>query len=224
MIFKISLEQQEELKNMPETGMGYQLVGAKFAGEYFSKEFIALNSELLIENDYLSKTNLREIFAKGFNLSARVAIIKSLKEIKLIDKRDSQNLVKEGSNYKSSAKDNPVIYPDGNNYFVRLSAYDNDKRIDKKNNCLLQGSYTTIKKDYEICVKSNDKPIERYALPNDEKISWAFHIKPKTKDGYRFGTVQPAFGKTGGGEECFFENGTSFGTFNKQTTYGVFYP
>jgi hypothetical protein len=28
----------------------------------------------------------------------------------------------------------------------------------------------------------------------------------------------------GSGEECFFENGTSFDTFKQQTSYGIFYP
>jgi hypothetical protein len=109
-------------------------------------------------------------------------------------------------------------------YYVRLSAYEDDKRIDKKNNCLLPGSYTSTKKDYEKCVDDKDDPVERYALPNEETIEWAFHILPESKDGYRFGTVQPEFGKRGGGEECFFENGTSFSTFKKQTKYGLFYP
>lgn len=67
-------------------------------------------------------------------------------------------------------------------------------------------------------------PVERYALPKEEKIEWAFHILPQVKDGYQFGTVKPDFGKRGGGEECFFENGTSFGTFKQQTGYGIFYP
>jgi hypothetical protein len=66
--------------------------------------------------------------------------------------------------------------------------------------------------------------VERYALPSEEKIEWAFHILPDAKDGYKFGTVKPEFNKRGGGKECYFENGTSFGTFKKQTAYGIFYP
>jgi len=40
MFYKLFSNQQEELKSMPETGMGYQLIEARFAGEYTSKEFI----------------------------------------------------------------------------------------------------------------------------------------------------------------------------------------
>ncbi len=88
----------------------------------------------------------------------------------------------------------------------------------------MPGSFTTTKKDYESCVNSKDDPVQRYALPNEEIIEWAFHILPNVKDGYKFGTVKPEFGMRGGGEECFFENGTSFGTFKKQTDYGISYP
>ena len=224
MVFKVSSEQQQELRNIPETGMGYQLIEARFIWDYSMKEFIVLNSELLIENDYLSKTYLREVASKGFNLSLRNALIKDLKNIKLVNRKNPLNLVQENSSNESAAKENPIIYPDGNTYFVRLSAYDDDKRVDKINNCLLPGTYTTSKKDYEVCVSKSDNPIERYALPNDETIECAFHIKPETKDGFKFGIVQPDFGKRGDGEECFFENGTSFGTFKKQTKYGIFYP
>lgn len=172
----------------------------------------------------MRKDYLKEIFSKGFNLSVRSAEFKELKAIKLINKENKLNILKENSIKSSGAKDSPLITPDGKTYYVRLSAYEDDKRIDKVNNCLLPGSYTTTKKDYEKCVNDKDDPVERYALPNAEEIKWAFHILPQQKDLYRLGTVEPAFGKRGGGEECLFENGTSFGTFKKQTSYGAFYP
>ena len=224
MFYKLYLNQQEELKSMPETGMGYQLIQARFAEEYSLKEFIVLNEELIVENNYLRKDNLKEIFSKGFYFSVRSALYKNLSEIKLISESRSFNVFEDSGGESSAAKDDAIIYPDGKFYYVRLSAYDDDKRIDKKNNCLLSGSYATTKIDYEKCVDDKDDPIERYALPNEEKIKWAFHILPNVKDGYQFGTVKPEFGKRGGGKECFFENGTSFGTFKKQTGYSIFYP
>ncbi|MEO6136518.1 MAG: hypothetical protein ABIP35_15270 [Ginsengibacter sp.] len=224
MIFKLFPDQQDELKLVPETGMGYQLIQARFKGEYTLKEFIVLNEELVVENNYQKKDYLKEIFLKGFNLSLRNAVYRELKEIKLINEIKSFNVFGESGGHSSSTKESLVIYPDGKSYHVRLSASDADKRIDKKNNCLLPGSYTTTKRDYEKCVNDGDNPVERYALPNEEKIEWAFHIFPQVKDSYQFGIVKPDFGKRGGGEECFFENGTSFGTFKKQTDYGIFYP
>jgi hypothetical protein len=222
MLYKLFSNQQEELRALPETGMGYQLIEARLRGEYSKKGFIVLNGELVVENDYLRKDNLREIFSKGFDVSVRNAHSIDLIEIKLINESRLFDVF-EDSGSKSSAKDTAIVYPDGITYYVRLSAYEDDKRIDKKNNRLLPGSYTTTKADYEKCVNGKDDPVERYALPNEEKIEWAFHLLPIVKDGYRYGVVQPEFGKKGGGKECFFENGTSFGTFKKQTSYGIFY-
>jgi hypothetical protein len=44
---------------------------------------------------------------------------------------------------------------------VRLSALDNDKRIDKLNKCLRPGSFATTKDDYILCKYINDDPAER---------------------------------------------------------------
>ena len=105
--------------------------------------------------------------------------------------------------------------------FIGLGAgYQDDIRIDKVNKCLLPGSYTTTFQDYLNCVTKKDDPVDRYSLPNDEPIKWAFYFQPLETDAYRFGIVQPDFGKRGGGEECLFEKGTSFGTFKKETKYG----
>lgn len=110
----------------------------------------------------------------------------------------------EDSGSKSSAKDAAFVYPDGKTYYVRLSAYEDDKRIDKKNNRLLPGSYATTKADYEKYVNDKDDPVERYALPNEEKIECAFHLLPIVKDGYRYAVVQPGFGKKGRWQRMFF--------------------
>ena len=65
----------------------------------------------------------------------------------------------------------------------------------------------------------NDSPVERYALPYNDEIKFAFHVQPKKTDTLQRGTVQPANGKRGGGEEAYFAKGTAAGTFIKQTSY-----
>lgn len=81
------------------------------------------------------------------------------------------------------------------------------------------GSYTTTMEDYIKCKAINDSPVERYALPYNDEIKFAFHIQPKKTDTLQRGTVQPANGKRGGGKEAYFANGTAAGTFLKQTSY-----
>ncbi|MEO8819453.1 MAG: hypothetical protein ABI267_07955 [Ginsengibacter sp.] len=224
MIYKVIPNQQEELISMPETGMGYQIIQAKFKEEFAPKELIVLNAELIVENDQQKTDNLKTIFSNGFNDSVRAAEYREMEDIKMIGVITSLDAPQPGIAGFSSAKESSVIYPDGKLYYTRLSAYDDDRRIDKTNNCLLPGSFTTTKKDYEDCVNTKDDPVERYALPNSQKIAWSFHVLPLENDGYQLGIVKPEFGKRGGGEECFFEKGTSHGTFKKQTDYGIFYP
>jgi hypothetical protein len=170
MIFKLFSNQQEELITMPETGMGYQLIQARFKGEYNPKEFIVLNEELVVEDNFQTKKYLNEIFSKGFNLSLKNSTSKELIGIKLLTETKSFNAFEENDETGPAKENTTVTYPDGKTYYVRLSAFDDDKRIDKKNNCLLPGSFTTTKRDYENCVNDKDDPVERYALPNEEKI------------------------------------------------------
>ena len=101
-----------------------------------------------------------------------------------------------------------------------LPAFRNDKRIDFEKKKLKKGSYTTTQSDYGVCVEYHDDPVDRYALPNDDSIKWAFYIRPEKIDGLQRGIVQPAFGHEGGGIEAFFENGTSDGTFIETKPYG----
>ncbi len=125
------------------------------------------------------------------------------------------SFVNEESNFreKNRAINNTKENANGDELFVRLSAFENDIRVDKVNNCLLPGSYTTTASDALRCKVEKDDPVERYALPNQLKIKWAFFIQPKPTDILQRGFVQPDFGKNGEGREVYFEKGTSSRTF-----------
>jgi len=118
------------------------------------------------------------------------------------------------------AVDSPKEVADGKELFVRLSSYENDKRIDFINKKLKPGTFATTNDDYNVCVRTSDDPIDRYALPNDETIKWAFCIQPKKDDILQRGIVQPAFSHDGGGIEVFFEYGTSEKTYLDKRPYG----
>ncbi len=128
-------------------------------------------------------------------------------------------LIKSKSDNERGAIDNPVVNADGEEVFVRLSAFENDRRIDKVKMCLREGSYTTTMEDYLKCKITNADPVERYALPNNDKIQFAFYIQPLKSDTLQRGIVQTANGKRGGGKEAYFAKGTAAGTFKKQTPY-----
>lgn len=61
MFYKLIPGQEEQLKNMPETGMGYQIIEARRFSEYQRREFIILNSTLVIEDNQDKRRNLNEI-------------------------------------------------------------------------------------------------------------------------------------------------------------------
>ncbi|MDX5479397.1 MAG: hypothetical protein LPJ98_13190, partial [Cyclobacteriaceae bacterium] len=120
----------------------------------------------------------------------------------------------------NGAIDSPIENASGYESFTRLSAFENDRRIDFENKCLKDGSFTTTYFDYRVCVNFEDDPVDRYALPNDDAIKHAFTIVPEKIDMLQRGVVQPAFGKNGGGIEAYFEKGTSIGTYKGKSKYG----
>lgn len=220
MFFKLSRSQEIDLLNQPETGMGYQIVEATIDGNYSREKFLVLNSEVVIEMDGLEDYITRIVIYEGiFSIKAKADLI-TLNSIKVLNEKQFRNQVNESKNEnEKGALDNKVENANGEEIFVRLSAFDDDKRIDKINNCLRPGSFTTTEDDYIICKYIEDNPVERYALPNNDEIKFAFYIRPLKSDTLQRGRVQPANGKRGGGKEAYFEKGTANGTFFKQTKY-----
>ena len=221
MIYEAKAETKNNLLSLPESGMGYQIISATKRGSYQSQNYLALNASLIFE--YPDESTLRPIVKQILDEGFEKLISKSpdieLNNIRLINFGQVSNVLNEETQTKTGAKWNPEECADGKEVFVRLSAYEDDKRIDKINKKLFPGSYTTTLEDYKYCKENNLDPIDRYALPNDDPIQWAFHIQPKKVDTLQRGTVQPSFGHNGGGDDVYFKNGTSKGTFLQQTSY-----
>lgn len=228
MIFKAQSQFVQSLLELPETGMGYQIIDAKRPGRYTTDRFIVYNSELIVDLDSNFDSNKRQIvlesYTKIFSQSSFIAL-----ESPTLVRRSRLGSVRIFSESSMNSKgrysggtgavDNGSVYANGTDLFVRLSAYADDKRIDFINMKLRDGTYTTTEADYLTCKIYNDDPIDRYALPNDEKIKWAFFVKPKSYDKYRSGIVQPANNHNGGGIEALFDNGTSEGTYIERKPY-----
>ena len=220
MYFKLNSSQEIDLLRQPETGMGYQVVIANKAGSYTREKFLVLNSEIVIEMNGFEDGHIRKVINEGiFSIKSSAGLI-SLNSIIVLNEKQFRDQINEPkSENEKSALDNQIESADGNEMFVRLSAFDDDKRIDKINKCLHRGSFTTTYTDYSTCRTLDDDPVERYALPNNDEIKFAFYIQPIVKDTLQRGRVQPANGKRGGGKEIYFANGTALGTFKLQKTY-----
>lgn len=231
MIYKIYDLDALTLLDRPETGMGYQIVNAIQYNKTEVRKFVVYNTNLAVDLDSNFQINRRKIINEGYksvlnNASTLMLETKSINVLGQISIREVLSLsdFKKSYNKRHSggkgATDSVKEYATGTDYFVRISAYEDDKRIDFEKMSLKSGSFTTTLVDYNDCVSTKDDPIDRYALPNDESIKWSFYIKPKAIDILQRGIVQPAFGHYGGGIEVYFDKGTSANTYLFKREYG----
>jgi hypothetical protein len=232
MIYKTYLTDTSKLLSLPESGMGYQIIEGKLLSENAIRKYVVYNCELAIDLDEDFQIYRKQVINKGFAnvLNESKSFLVSTDSIKLVagtpqyEYRDL-SYYKQTKNKRHSggkgAKGGSKEYTKGDETFVRISAYENDKRIDINRRRLIEGSYTTTLADYYDCILTDDEPIDRYSLPNDEKVKWAFYIKPTSLDVLQRGIVQPAYGHEGGGIEVFFEKGTSDNTFYIKKDYGT---
>lgn len=221
------------LLTQPETGMGYQLV--EFRADTLSGlvQGIAFNAEIVVDLDGEFDPSRRLLARQGFGyVAARADMTRSMaavRDLKVVAHhgRARTSMVAEPRAAKCGRIPGPVAALDareenanGQETFVRLSAYWNDRRVDQVRKRLIPGTFSTMLRDYRLCVECPDEPIDRYALPNEEKITTAFHVRPSIADILQRGRVQPNFGHAGGGEEAYFKNGTSDGSLIGIKPYG----
>jgi hypothetical protein len=230
MIYKAYSLDTQKFLSLPETGMGYQIIEAKKPSSYSKEKYVVYNGELIIDLDSRLFEFKQKIKINGYSRSlneaerwtGETASISLVPKSLLLEKCVLSETEKKDKRRHSGrgAIENPKEPASGKEVFVRISAYENDRRIDFVKKRLIEGSYTTTQLDYLDCVRLSDDPIDRYALPNDEPVKWAFYILPKTEDQLQRGVVQPAFGHAGGGIEAYFENGTSDDTYFETRPYG----
>lgn len=220
MYFQLSVSTENVLLHQPETGMGYQVVEASKAGSYFVEKFLVLNSEIVIEMSGFVAEDIRKIMKKGILAAKSEVSIITLNRLTVLNENQFRGIVHDSTDENGrGAIDNFLEKADGEEIFVRLSAFDNDRRVDKINKCLLPGSFATTDKDCNDCRVERDNPVERYALPSNDEIKFIFYIQPTKTDTLQRGTVQQANDKRGGGKEVYFEKGTSSGSFKGQISY-----
>lgn len=239
MIYKTYSSDLFKLLSLSETGMGYQLIEAALFGRSQKNKYCVYNSELILDLDSSFAVNKRQVFSKHFSVALREAkslaietnsitlipksqAIETVRNLSLELKMMNESSKRDKNRYSGgrAAIDSPKENADGKEIFVRVSAYENDRRVDFTKKRLIDGTFSTTYRDYLHCIGSQDDPVDRYALPNDETIKWAFYVQPKIIDKLQRGIVQPAFGHQGGGIEAYFEKGTSDNTYYDKRPYG----
>lgn len=219
MIRKFKTSQIQELLRLRETGMGYQFIEAE-TGYYGTKnKYLVLNSQMIIDDTTQIINEVKNVFKSGYRTMLFSASEVELKNIRLVENLSNYRVKSFSASAQTGAIHQQVQNADGVEKFTRLSAFEDDFRVDNVNKRLVAGSFSTTYDDYQYCKNNNINPVERYALPNDEDIKWAFHIRPIKTDTLQRGIVEPANNHNGGGVEAYFEKGTSNNTFLERTAY-----
>jgi len=211
-MIKVSESIQKKLLNLPESGMGYQIVEATYSDSR-RKECIVMNATIAEPTnnrsvqDVLKSISIEE--ANRVYESAAVSpdiIDVRLKSDKGIFKATAMLKEARGADQAQEEKTKK------DEHFVRFSHFEDDKRIDKVNKKALPGTYATTAEDAKYCIENRINPITRYALPNTLTIEYAFHIRPIENTPVKRGTIEPANNQPGGGMEVLFTKGTSNNT------------
>lgn len=217
MIKKLKFSQVKELVNLPESGMGYQLIQADLPG--LTKKYLVLNAQIVIDDTPEIINEIKNVFKSDFQKVLLSTDEIELKNIRLVGNLSYYKFRTLFATKKTGAIHQKIEFASGEETFTRLSAYEDDKRIDTVSKCLKPGSFTTTWQDYQYCKNNHLDPVSRYALPNDEPIKWAFLIKPTRFDTLQRGIVERANNQEGGGIEAYFDKGTFINTYKGKIPY-----
>ncbi len=217
MVWNLEDDAINSLLNLPETGMGFQLVEAA----NYDKPFIVFNSELAVD---ISGLGLIRSNDPSVILNNGLKIIESLKSyrtnmfsappphsFRLLSSRmiDEPSYISKGivplhASMQSSLVKKVIL--EENRVFYRFSAFYPDRRINQKTGDVLPGTYATTESEVPF-VPSGFAAVGRFALPNNQPASYRYEIEAPKGVTVSFGTVAPAFGQAGGGVEAYFHDG-----------------
>jgi len=209
-----------ELRNLPETGMGFQLVSASFHGA--SAVFIVFNSELAFD---LSQVELREGTDPNVILANGVRVLNALRQAgsPLMGRPEPrlfallESRVAIGGPAVAPITPAPIAQPSSlvknvvlsaNRVFHRYSAFNPDRRVDPVTGNFAPGTYGVPESEVPF-IPAGFAAVGRLALPNINPASHHYVIEAPSGTAVTFGTVAPAFGQAGGGVEALLPTGAT---------------
>jgi len=203
------------LRGERETGMGYQVIELSLANA--SQHILVLNGQQALEpNESPSRFRERASeFHKGqlILMSEREDV-----QVKVLNRREAvAKGLFEARAYRAgggAATEADAELSKSDEEFRRFSAFADDIRI-LADGSVLPGTYVTTESD-GAKVKTGKAAVERYALPNPDPATHRFYLRPPAPIQVRRGTVQPANGHQGGGDEVICDTGAPAKTRYKQ--------
>ena len=207
------------LVNLPETGMGFQLVEAVVLG--MTKPLLVLNADHAIDiaeiglefgddPSVILRNGLRIIDTMNSGIVQTMFAAPQPHSFKLLGSRISlpqiANPIAGGVLMVAlpSSLVKHVSLP-ANRVFHRFSAFNPDRRVDPKSGSLLAGTYVAPESEIPF-VPTGFTAVGRFALPNNLPASHHYVVEAPAGTSVDFGTVAPAFGQAGGGVEAYFKN------------------
>lgn len=174
MIIELREPLIQSLLEQPESGMGWQLVDARFAAAP-PERMIALNAEFLASEsaELRSLAQRGELTSASLKQAARQWRTVEVKSLSVVARSRS---VREGRVAPGPAADAPETHSDTGDEFRRFSAFENDRRVTTDSG-LLPGTYATTSEDGDL-VETGMDAVARYALPNPMPAKYEFVIRP----------------------------------------------
>ena len=189
----------EGLLELPESGMGYQLVRSK--GD--ARRFVILNAECAIAVG----ADWRPV-AEADTWPFEPAYTRGPwgRIDRLADRRNEPVGIPEAEPFPYTLEELNVesrgsfSAVSGDEVFYRYSAFANDRRLRSKGGIIPAGTYLTSQKDTRFA-ESRLGAVARYALPNPTPAIFRFAIGLPEGTVLMCGTASPSFGQSGGGVE-----------------------
>lgn len=221
--WNLSIETQRMLRDLPETGMGFQVVDARVFGQRktllvmgdgFAFDPVAGGVEFSMNPDDVFGNGVKMM--EALNDPERLSQFSSPEpsDFRILQTRipDPVGLFTQASQGQAgptlvtqSSLIKRVVLP-SNRIFHRFSAFNPDRRVNPKTGDFSPGTYATPESEVPF-LPTGFAVVGRLALPNNLPASHHYIIEVAAGTVVYFGTVAPAFGQAGGGVEAFFPNG-----------------
>lgn len=201
-MYRVPERVSEGLIELPESGMGYQLV--RVASKTDGRRFVILNAEWAI----VAGTDWRPVEDADtwpfgdydHSRGARVRIHGP------VDGMNAPFAIGEAAPFPYELGELKVeshgSFPavSGDQVFYRYSAFANDRRLRSEAGVIPAGTYLTSHRDTHFA-ESGLGAVARYALPNPAPAIFRFAIGVPAGTVLMCGTASPSFGQSGGGVE-----------------------
>jgi hypothetical protein len=219
-MWNLGEEAIRSLAQLPETGMGFQLVEAMILGS--RTPLLVLNSEHAIDLKEIElipgddpatilRNGLRVIDAMKSRPVVTMFAAPQPRKFRLLSSRVGPMPMSAGAAAPVAPQ---VALPSSlvkhvrlsaNRIFHRYSSFNPDRRVDPVTGSFLPGTYAAPESEVPF-VPTGFVAVGRFALPNNLPASYHYEIEAPIGTAVDFGTVAPAFGQAGGGVEAYFSN------------------